>query len=111
MVFKAQISKKEIKRIAREYKKELEKAGYAVKKIMLFGSYSKGTIHDWSDVDFLVISPNFDTKNDFDERVKINVIANKISPLIEAHPTTFEEFSQPESPWLIEAKKFSRILV
>lgn len=110
MVFKAQLGKEEIKKIAREYRKELERAGYSIKKIMLFGSYSKGTIHDWSDVDFLVISPNFDMKNDFDERVKINVIANKISPLIEAHLTSFEEFSQPESPWLVEAKKYGTVL-
>jgi HEPN domain-containing protein len=37
---------------------------------------------------------------------KINVFASRVSPLIEAHIASVEEFNRPESPWLIEAKKY-----
>lgn len=111
MVFKAHLNQREIKKLARDYKKTLERAGYPVERIVLFGSYTKGHEHDWSDVDLLVVSKKFETHDTFDERVKISVIASGISPLIEAHAASPKEFKKPESPWIIEAKRYGKQLI
>lgn len=108
MVFKEKLTKKEIGQITSDYKQALTEHGIKVKKLILFGSYARGVEHDWSDVDLVVVSPSFGKKNSFDELVDINVIANKISPMIEAHPATPREFALGDSPWLAEAKKYGK---
>lgn len=108
MVFKEKLTKKEISQIAGNYKQALTERGIKVKKLILFGSYAKGVEHDWSDVDFVVVSSSFGKKNPFDELTNINIIANEISPMIEAHPATPREFELGDSPWLAEAKKYGR---
>lgn len=34
-----------------------------VEKVILFGSYAKGSAHEWSDIDLAVISPDFKSKS------------------------------------------------
>lgn len=106
MVLKPRLNNLEINRLANQYRQALEKDNLKVNKIILFGSYAKNKNRDWSDVDLLVVSPSFAKKNLFKERVKINLIAKKISPLIEAHPVSDKEYNAPESSWLIEAIKY-----
>lgn len=48
----------------KEYIEVLQKDKLPIKKVILFGSYAKGTQHKWSDIDLCVISPKF--KNSFD---------------------------------------------
>lgn len=108
MVFRARLNKKEINQLAKDYKLALEKSGYPVEKLILFGSYSKGKVHDWSDLDFLVVSSFFDKKNDFDVSTKVNIIGAEISPLIESHIASIKEFNKPDAPWLQEAKRYGK---
>ena len=55
---------KKLKKNIKEYIEILEKDKLPIKKVILFGSYAKGTQHKWSDVDLCVISSKF--KNAFD---------------------------------------------
>lgn len=49
----------EIKRIVEEYKNELRRHKIHVTKAILYGSYAKGTPKPYSDIDLIVISPDF----------------------------------------------------
>lgn len=106
MVFKPRLNNREIKSLAKEYRQALEDQNIKIHKMILFGSYAKKSFRDWSDVDFLVVSSNFGKKNSFDEQVEVNLIAKKISPLIEAHPISKIEFNKPNSSWLVDAKSY-----
>ena len=108
MVFKEKLTKQEIKTVSIDYKEKLRENGIKVKKLVLFGSYARGNERPWSDVDFVVVSPSFGKKNSFDELVEVNIIATKVSPMIEAHPATPKEFENGDSPWLAEAKKYGK---
>ncbi len=55
---------KKLEEKIQEYIEVLEKDKLPIKKVILFGSYAKGTQHKWSDVDLCIISPKF--KNAFD---------------------------------------------
>ncbi len=85
MVFKAKLTKKDIKKISAEFKKILTQAGVKVEGIILFGSYAVGKPHAWSDVDLCVVSRQFG-KNDFDDMAKLSKLGKQVSYLIESHP-------------------------
>jgi predicted nucleotidyltransferase len=53
---------KAVLRTIRKYLKAVAGQGIPVKAGVLFGSYATGKIHQWSDIDLLVISPRFDKK-------------------------------------------------
>jgi predicted nucleotidyltransferase len=54
-----------IKKVARGYVERLAKEDkLKVNKIIIFGSYAKGTTHKWSDIDVCIISPRF--KDEFE---------------------------------------------
>ncbi len=50
------------------FKKELSRH-VPIQKMMLFGSFAKGTPHQWSDVDLLLVSPAF-RKKKFHQRLR-----------------------------------------
>lgn len=49
-------------RIIRKYLKAVAGHGIPVTAGVLFGSYATGKVHEWSDIDLLVVSPRFDKK-------------------------------------------------
>ncbi len=46
--------------VAKNYLRSLKLAGVPVQFAVLFGSWVHGTPHRWSDIDLLVVSPQFD---------------------------------------------------
>ncbi len=63
------------------FKHKLDQEGYKNAKYVLFGSWAKGKVHAWSDIDFCVISPLF--KDRYDDSVKLKRLASDIDPLLE----------------------------
>lgn len=55
---------KKLKQAIDMYIKGLKEDKLPIEKVILYGSYAKGTQHKWSDVDVCVVSPKF--KNAFD---------------------------------------------
>lgn len=55
---------KEVKKEIKDYVTILQRDKLPIQKIILFGSYAKGTEHEWSDIDLCIISPKF--KNAWD---------------------------------------------
>ena len=52
----AEIQLSQIKSVVRHYVDALEKKGIVVEKVILYGSYAKGTAKPFSDIDLVVIS-------------------------------------------------------
>jgi predicted nucleotidyltransferase len=48
----------DVMKLAKAYVAEANKFFY-IKKAYLFGSYAKGSPHDWSDIDIALVSPDF----------------------------------------------------
>ncbi len=63
---------------------ECIRSGLTFRKVLMFGSVVKGTMHDWSDIDLLLIS------DDFSDNIFRNLsLYSKINirfPAIETHP-------------------------
>jgi predicted nucleotidyltransferase len=56
-------TKTELKKIANDYVKRLRNQRIRVEKVILFGSYGRGTPRDDSDIDLAFISEDFDRYN------------------------------------------------
>lgn len=64
---------------------ELSNKGIRITAVWLFGSYAKSKVHEWSDIDVAVISPDF-IKSRLEERIRLTMIANEIDSRIEPVP-------------------------
>ncbi len=69
--------------IVRRYKEVISPRFDGKVKVMMFGSYSKGLPHEWSDIDVAVIVPSIDSEKWFDMSVALNKDVDKVSLLIE----------------------------
>ena len=84
----------EIKSIVGRYKNMLTRLGIDAERIILFGSYAQGTATDYSDIDLIVISNDFERMN-LRERLEIlGVAAAKIMKPIEAKGYTSSEITK-----------------
>jgi len=91
------MDKKHILTIIAEFRKILESTGVKVEKIILFGSYANGTQHEWSDIDLVVVSPDFANVGLWD---RIKMVGKAIAVLfqpIQAVPMTPEEWEKGDS--------------
>ncbi|MEM3896323.1 MAG: nucleotidyltransferase domain-containing protein [Archaeoglobaceae archaeon] len=97
----------EIKRKAEILKDELEKRGFIVDSIYLFGSYAKGNWLKTSDVDLIVISDGFE-KMKFLKRLDLvnEIIWKKELGNLEVLPFTSAEVEKEVSTVLRDAKKY-----
>ncbi|MFZ1290134.1 MAG: nucleotidyltransferase domain-containing protein [Melioribacteraceae bacterium] len=62
---------KKLERIIKKYITELKKNGIEISKIFLFGSYAYGKPNKDSDIDLLIVSPQFDnlSKDEFGSKL------------------------------------------
>ena len=78
-----QMDKNDALNLARQYA-ALIKTNYDCKQIFLFGSYTKATYHDESDIDIAVILKEFE--NPIDIQLELMRLRRKIDSRIEPHP-------------------------
>lgn len=76
--------------LARQYA-SLIKTNFDCEQIFLFGSYTKETYHDESDIDIAVILKEFD--NPMDIQLKLMRLRRKIDGRIEPHPFREKDFN------------------
>jgi predicted nucleotidyltransferase len=50
--------------VIRQYSRRLQDAGICVDRIVVYGSHAKGKPHEWSDIDVVVVAPEFDKPHD-----------------------------------------------
>jgi len=90
---------KEIIESINKYIKKISKH-YKIDAIILFGSYAKGTQHEYSDIDIAIISSDF---NDiFDDMAELIGMTWKIDTRIEPHPITKEDYENVATPFVQE---------
>ena len=84
-------TKRAIKEIIKKYKVKLKELGVQADRIILFGSFAKGTAQEHSDIDLILISDDF-KKNNLRERIEVLGIASaRIMEPIEARGYTHKE--------------------
>jgi predicted nucleotidyltransferase len=69
---------------AKSFVDDCQKSGLSFYKVLLFGSFAKNNIHEWSDIDLLLVSDQF-SDNIF-ENLKLFSKVNIKYPIIETHP-------------------------
>lgn len=73
---------------------------YKIEAIILFGSYAKGTQHEYSDIDVAIISSDF--KDIFDDMAELIGMTWKIDTRIEPHPIRKEDYDNIATPFVQE---------
>jgi len=95
--------RRKIEGIIERFKQELGRLGIKAEKIILYGSYAKGTSREGSDIDLIVISDDFRNLN-LRERLEIlGLAAGRVFEPIEALGYTANEVeSEKEESFLGE---------
>ncbi len=104
-----------LKKVIKIYLKHIP-SNIKVKGVFLFGSYATGKIHRDSDIDFIIISPNF-KKIDFIKRLELLSHVQGASKITRSVPMdiigyTPEEFREidKESVIMRQAKKEGKMI-
>lgn len=94
-----------IKKDLQKFKQLLNKKGYNIQDVIIFGSVAKGENDAHSDIDIAVISPKFG--QDYQkEMVKLIILSHKINNLIEPHPFNPEDLDNKYDALANEIKKY-----
>ena len=104
MAKKTTIDTKVKEKILRFYQL-LERENIKADKIILYGSWAKGTAKDYSDIDLCVVSSSFGNNPDFYFK-KIWHLAAKIDPLLEPISFTPSELNNQYSTLAKEIKTY-----
>jgi predicted nucleotidyltransferase len=91
--------------IINEYVNLLKKEGIEISKVILFGSYAKGTAKPESDIDIAIISSQFG-KNNLKEMMFLRRIALKIDSHIEPLPFSPRDMDDRYSTLAQEIMKY-----
>jgi predicted nucleotidyltransferase len=77
--------------IVRNYVRDIESHGVHLYTVILYGSYAKGTQHEWSDIDVALVADNFTGFYINDKKLFPYVSIKKPYTIIEAvtYPTDY----------------------
>lgn len=93
----------QIKEIIEEYKKALKTLGINIERVILYGSFSRGTQRKDSDIDLVIISRDFQNMNLRERLEVLGIAAARIMKPIEAKGYTPEEIKMvPRASFLKE---------
>ena len=87
------LTRDEAPQLVREYKRVISPRFNGQAKVIMFGSYSKGTANKWSDIDVAVIVPKIDDDEWFETSVALGEDVDKVSFLIEPVLMTEDRWS------------------
>ena len=93
--------------IAHKYAKTI-KDSFDFQKIILFGSYLKGTPREDSDIDIAVVFS--DNNNRLDRQVELMKLTRKVDTRIEPHPFREKEF-ETSNPFVNEIITYGQEIV
>lgn len=99
------MDKKAVLEIIKDFKNTLETTGVRVERIILFGSYANGVPHEWSDIDLVIISPDFVNKGLWERIKMVSKAISIVFQPIEAILMTPEEWERGDSMIVEFAKK------
>jgi uncharacterized protein len=94
------LTRQAIIKATQEFVESAKKNNLTIEKILLFGSYAKGNLHEYSDIDLAIFSKQF-SDNPF-ENIKMIQTAKRL-PQMQLHLYPFKEFEK--DPFVNEIKK------
>jgi uncharacterized protein len=89
-------SRSQIKKIVSRYREELTKTGIRIAAIYLYGSYAHGLAHEGSDIDLIIVSPDFEVMNIRERLELLGIVTARILEPIQAYGLTPEEVEKHE---------------
>jgi len=101
------MDKTEVLNIAQKYA-EIVKDVFGYQKIILFGSYTKGNSHKYSDIDIAVIFSDY--TNRLDMQLELLKLTRKVDTRIEPHPFLEKEF-EISNPFVNEIITYGQEIV
>ncbi len=84
----------EIKKAVNEYRDELKRHDIRLTKIVLYGSYAKGRPRSYSDIDLIVVSPDFARFSSLRRQELLAELTMNIDAPLEVVGYTPEEFKK-----------------
>jgi len=86
----------------REFCEHLKRLGVEVRQAILLGSHVRGEARDDSDIDILILSPDFGDLGDLERRRLLSRARASMRQSIHAYPVSPEEFADVEPATLLE---------
>jgi predicted nucleotidyltransferase len=90
------MGKNDVLEILRKFRRALEDKEIHVDKLVLFGSWAKGTQHEGSDIDVVVISRDFEGKDPWSRIKLMGSAIYKVFAPIQAAAVTPKEWAARE---------------
>lgn len=83
-------------KLIEKFIKLLKEENIVVEKVILFGSYAKGTYRADSDIDLAIVSPNFKEEDCIENMTFLLCKANILKADIQTLPFSIEEYNEPK---------------
>src|SRR4051794_39538083 len=83
----------ELTDVIRRFRAELLKEDIRCEQILLFGSQARGTAHEWSDIDLIIISPDWAGYNERQRLEILGAVAIRLPAAIQAQGFTPDEIA------------------
>jgi predicted nucleotidyltransferase len=90
------MAKRAIKQIVSRFCAELARMGIGVEQVLLFGSQATDTAHEGSDIDLIVISPDWESYSQRERLEMLGVAAARILEPVQAAGFTPHEIASRE---------------
>lgn len=91
--------------VVRSYQAVLKTAGIKADFVVVFGSQVTGKAHEWSDIDLLVVSPQFDGMSDRSRINQLWRLAAQVDSRIEPLPCGAKQWRDDDASGLIEVAR------
>ena len=96
--------------IVRNYTREIEQHGVHLRAVILYGSFAKGTQHEWSDIDVALVADEFSGFT-FDDKKLFPYFGIK-KPYFRIETKTYQtDYFRNSDPFIEEIKKEGIFLV
>jgi uncharacterized protein len=95
----------------RRYLAALPSVGIHPRQAVLFGSYARGDYREWSDIDLIIIAPEFDRKYSLTFAKKLWSARGESDFLIEPIPCGEREWEEDDSRLILEIARQEGIMI
>jgi predicted nucleotidyltransferase len=94
----------------KNYAEEIEAKGVNLREVVLYGSFAKGTQHEWSDIDVALVADNFTGVGFIDKKLFPYIGIKK--PYIRIEPKTYPtDYFREGDPFIKEILKHGIVIL
>jgi uncharacterized protein len=104
------MDKKAVLKIISDFKKIIESRGIKIERLILFGSYATNKYNEWSDIDVVVVSNDFENKSYWERIDVLSAAIYEVFAPIEAVAMTPEEWKNKDS-MIIDYAKNGEVII